>query len=267
MINNQSPAIDSPQKVGDGQEEKTLIPSVTGDAAMLPQQAQIDEPPATRGTPYDNMRKSIRAWGWWSLGWSVFSVFGSNMPWAVVLVTIGLMSFYFYDVSAVFLVYAGVLLWAALWNLLVSGEVGWVIMGVIQVVCTGFAFRVYRRFRNAKANHNAKLLAQAPSSSSSGNRESRMAWLALFLGTFSLVGLCGFIPAGLALYDLDSAAAERLIGAVFDVIFDLGVLGIPVGIAAFSAGCRSKAAAAGGIALGVLSALVLIISVAMVAGG
>jgi hypothetical protein len=76
-----------------------------------------------------------------------------------------------------------------------------------------------------------------------------MAWLALLLGSAILVGIVCFIPASIVLED-------ELFNTIFMTIMEIGVLGLPVGIAALVSGRRSKAAAAVGIGLGALSILI-----------
>jgi len=264
--NEESQTIGSLPRVVDRQDEKTPMPLIGSDATVLPQQLPADNSATTLDTPYDDMRRSIRTWGWWLVGWTIFSALDLNIPWATVLAIVGFMSFYFYDTSAMFLVYAGTLLWAAVWNLLVGGDSVWVFVGLIQVLSTVFAYREYRKYRNAKANHEVELLSQAPSVSSFSSRESHMAWLSLLLGAIGLVGLCSLIPVSLVLYSQAPDDPAYPIYSALAMTWELGALGISVGIAASFTGRGPKAAAAVGIALGVLSALMLIIGISMAAG-
>jgi hypothetical protein len=266
MTENKGSTIGSLQKTADRSDAKTLSPGMGEDAVGLTQQLPVDTPGTTLSTPYDDMRKSIWTWGLWLAGWAVFSVIDLNLPWAVVLGTVSLMSFYFYDISAMFLVYAGTLFWAAVMNLLVGGEAVWQIMGAIQVVFAVVTCREYVRCRAARVDHDDAPLSQAPSDRSFNGREAHMAWLSLLLGAIGLAGLCSVIPIGLILSGQVPDDQLSPIYTAMAITWELGVLAIPVGIAAFFAGHRLRAAAAAGIALGALSVLILIISISMVVG-
>jgi hypothetical protein len=207
---------------------------------------------------YDSMLKSIGSWGKASVLWTVVSLVSMNFSWAAVLVVVGLMSFYFYDVAAMFLVYAGVLLWAAAWNLLATGEPGWMLLAGFQILGAVLTYRDYLKYRNAKAGISGEHSPRRLSSATSTEPESRLAWLSLGLGMLSLVILCSLIPVGLALSSLEPGE-EQLVYEVIAVIFELAVLGIPVGIAALFSGCRPKAPAIAGISLGAISVLLTII--------
>jgi hypothetical protein len=93
-----------------------------------------------------------------------------------------------------------------------------------------------------------------------------MAWLSLLLGAIGLAGLCSTIPIGLILSGRVPDDRLSPIYTAMAITWELGMLAVPVGIAAFFAGHRLRAAAAAGIALGALSVLILIISISMVVG-
>jgi hypothetical protein len=69
---------------------------------------------------YAAMLKEIRSWGFWSLGLGAVHLVTSGFlsaPWGVLLIIVGLASFYFRTAS-MFIIYAVTLAWAALSNLL-----------------------------------------------------------------------------------------------------------------------------------------------------
>ncbi len=258
MINNKNSVIGSLPEVVD-RGESIVQDRVTGEtASTYNEQVQVENPAASYEKIYYGLRKVIRTTSWWLVAWTVFSVIDNNIPWAMALAVVTLMSFYFYDVAALFLVYAGVMAWAAVWNILVSGDPIWIIMGVIQVAFTVAAVKQYRKYKNVKAEYEAALVKQ-DLHSSMNKRESKLAWAALMTGGIVLVGLIGFIPAIFLAYFVNSVAFEDLVSAVLVAIMELGVLGIPVGIAAVITGSRPKAAAIAGIVFGAISMLIEII--------
>ena len=84
------------------QENQAFIKDM--DSAVGIQQPPIGISNIASDKPYEAMCKAIRSSGWWLVAWTVFSIFQPNLSWAVVLITIALMSFYFHNVAAMFLV-------------------------------------------------------------------------------------------------------------------------------------------------------------------
>ena len=247
--------IDKVESTVDGAERGNPI-SITGmDSPVEIEQPQVEITGSLAGTPYDAMCKAIRASGWWLVAWTVFSIFQPNLPWAAVLITIALMSFYFYDVAAMFLVYTGMLFWAAATNLL-SAEPEWIFVAVLQVVFGILSLRDYRIYRTAKASCGSSPVSPG----SSTGREAHMALFALILGFIGLVGLCGIIPAGVVLYYEPGDTFEQVATNLLGTLWELSILGISVGIAALSINRRSWGAAAMGIVVGAIILLVSLIS-------
>lgn len=254
--------IDNGQSTEDGADRENPAFIEEMDSTLRFQQSQVEITSILSGNPYDAMCKAIRNSGWWLVAWTIFSVFQPNLPWAVVLITIALMSFYFHNVAAMFLVYSGMLFWASAANLF-SGEPEWIFAAVIQVVFGILSLREYRIYRNAKVGCGSKFLSQGPCTLPSTDREAHMAWLAFILGVIGLVGLCSIIPAGLVLYYEPGETVEQIVTNLLGVIMELSILGIPVGIAALSISRRAWGAAIVGIALGGVMLLVTMIGLLM----
>ena len=254
--------IDNAQSSEDGADQRNLVSIEGMNFTVGVQQSQIEIPGMAPGKPYDAMCKAIRTSGWWLVVWTVFSIFQPNLPWAVVLITIALMSFYFHNVAAMFLVYGGMMFWASATNL-ISGEPEWIFAAVIQVVFGILSLREYRIYRNAKADYESKSLSQVPSILPSTNREAHMAWLALILGGIGLVGLCSMIPVGLILYYEPGGTLEQVLTNLLGTLWELSILGIPVGVAALSISRRAWGAAVVGITMGSVMLLVTMIGLLM----
>lgn len=101
------------------------------------------------------MKKSIRSWAIWSILIGVTSLVGSevlNASWGILMISVGLMSFYFVD-PAMFPLYGVTMGWAALSNLLagVSGSGTWGIFALLQIWWSYRIFREFFIFRRAQA--------------------------------------------------------------------------------------------------------------------
>jgi hypothetical protein len=262
MKANNSSLIAGPQPQVEPSIDKPFVPRDDG-ISLFSEEAENN----TSSTPniqsikiYESMKKSIHSWGVWLIVWTVFSVFSSNLSWAFVLAAIAAMSFYFIDCAVMFLVYTALLLWAGITNL-ISGNPLWLTFGAIQLACAVFTFKEYRKYRDVKGSMDRFSLPLDSPSISWSNRESRMAWWSFIFGVIGLIGLLYLIPAGFFLSYIGKSEVEQVVYMVFLVIFELGVLGLPVGIAALLTNQCLKAVAITGIVLGIFSALILIIGI------
>ena len=89
----------------------------------------------------------VRSWGRWSLGWAVVNMIISSFssPFGLLLLVVGLASFYFYSAS-MFIVFGIVYLWAAVFNLFVGGALSYV-FSIILIISAVQAYRSYFRYR------------------------------------------------------------------------------------------------------------------------
>ena len=264
MTSNENPIIGNIKNTVDSKREGVLTTFSTIEADGVNKPLLTQQAATTMDDSSDKMRKSIRSWAGWLVMWVVISAISSNVEWAIVLAAVSVMSFYFYDFSGMFIVYGGLMAWAAIWNILIGGEASWMVMGVVQLVFAVSSCLEYRKYRHINHRKLIDTLSMEPTPSLSSNRESHAAWLSLFFGLFSLIGFCSLIPMSIALLN---QSIEPWIDWVFNLIFDLGFLGVPLGIAALLTGQRRKGASIGGIVLGSLSPLVLIISLILPSGG
>jgi len=133
------------------------------------------------------MLKEIRSWGLWSLGLGIVHLISSGFlssSWGVLLLIVGLSSFYFRTAS-IFVVYAVTLSWAALSNLL-SFNTEWIIFSAIQGYLAFRTFQDYQRFKKTEDeikfhfNEIAKNQQKAAKS---------FPWIGSVLGCSSIIGI------------------------------------------------------------------------------
>jgi hypothetical protein len=254
MISNKNPGIENVTKVVDSRKDNHLSPLSIENATILSDQVQSGDIAAPNAENYYRMTKAIRTSGIWLLIWAGVIAVNQNIPWAIALATVSLMSFYFYDVTAMFLVYTGVMLWAAAWNIFLSVDYEWIGVGIIQIIVALMSIREYRLYRNTKSAYRSGIIHYDASDLT--QRENHLAWLALIFGSVILVSIVGFIPAVIAVEYVNSTAFEDLVDIIWITSIEIGILGLPIGVAALVSGSRPKAAAAIGIGLGALSVLV-----------
>lgn len=247
------------QAVPDMYENTVRTEPGMGDPDMV-RREQATGQVTSLGARYAEMRKSIRAYGLWMLLSAALTLLlAFDIGWAAVLLLVGLMSFYFYDAAGILLVYVAVLLWAALSNLLSFAQTGWGFLGVVQIVWAVLAYRAYRKYHHTKAEYEADEASHAISPVPFNNRESLMVWLAPVFGAIGMVGLCGVFPLSIVYYAANSQEPAQAVYTALAAILEVGMLGIPLGIAAMQSGYSPRAAAIAGIVLGTLSALLMIL--------
>ena len=132
------------------------------------------------------MLKEIRSWGLWSLGLGVVHILSSgflNSGWGILLIVVGLSSFYF-RTAPIFVIYTVALSWAALTNLL-SLSTGWVVMSLLQLY---FAFRTFKDFQRFRKSEDKLTLTSKDISTNSQRAAKSFPWIGSLLGCSSLVG-------------------------------------------------------------------------------
>ncbi len=105
----------------------------------------------------EDLDKHVRSWAIWSLLLGVVHLVANqflNPYWGILLIVVGLISFYF-RASSMFVVYAVTLLWAAFSNA-TSGGTGWVAFSLIQLIMVFSVLRDFFRFRNVEKEIIAK---------------------------------------------------------------------------------------------------------------
>lgn len=212
---------------------------------------------AVTGT-YHAMLREIRSWAFWLLGMGVLHVIVSGVfsaPWGVLLIAVGLASFYFRD-AAMFVVYAVTLGWAAISNLL-SGSGTWMVLALLQAFFVYSTLRQFVRFRRAQAEELQRLQAEHPEQPPLLDRSARVfPWAGLVMGSLSLTGLIFvFFGAILMAALTESASFPDWVTFVEGLVVDGAVLGFACSLAALLSGSQHKGVA---IAGGVLSVLALL---------
>ncbi|HEX6269639.1 MAG TPA: hypothetical protein VFZ43_05360 [Anaerolineales bacterium] len=233
-------------------EEETDFMSQTYSLDAAPVQGQ------SVTTDHEVLLKEIRSWGFWSLGLGVLHLIGSGIlsaPWGLLLIVVGLASFYFRTAS-MFIVYGVTMSWAALSNLL-GGAGGWNIFALLQVYFAWRLFQQFRRFRKVEE----ELLGTAPDETETpafpAERTARLfPWLGLFLGGWSLLGLLGVWAAIVISAGVSQGTANiEFLGLLEGLVVDFGVLGFALALASLLSGYRPKIVAIIGLTAGLLTIL------------
>jgi hypothetical protein len=198
------------------------------------------------------MLKEVRSWGLWLLGFGVLNLILSGLSGAygVVLLIVGLASFVFREAS-MFVVYGTILVWAATSNIF-SGQTGWIIFAVVQVVFAFVVFRKYARYRDAE-----KTLASAP-----GPQRASRAFpqIGCALGALALAGLViTFVAAMISVVVSGGTDVPPVLVWLEGLATGLAVLGLAVALASLLSGYRYKLIAVLGM---VASSLVLLVEYA-----
>jgi tetratricopeptide (TPR) repeat protein len=213
---------------------------------------------AVTGT-YEVMLKNIRSWGWWSLGLGAVHLFIAGFlsaPWGILLLLVGLASFYFRE-AAMFVIYGVTLAWAAISNLL-GGQTGWSIFALFQLVLAFQVFRQFFRYRGAEAEYAVSSPEAAQDTPLIPQRAARaFPWLGCLLGTLSLVGLVAIV-VGVIIFVEFAETPEFPVawGWLEGLVLNGGILALAVGLASLLSGYRYKAVAVLGMVAGTLVLLI-----------
>ena len=137
------------------------------------------------------MLKEIRSWSFWLLGLGVLHLISSgflNASWGILLIIVGLTSFYFRTAS-IFIIYVVTLTWAALSNF--KGlESGWPIFALLQLFIAFRVFQQYRRFRETEDQFVKLADDDIIKDSIPKERAARsFPWIGPLLGCSSIIGL------------------------------------------------------------------------------
>jgi len=208
------------------------------------------------------MLGEIRSWGWWQLGLGALHLFTAgflNAPWGVVLVLVGLASFYFREAS-MFVIYATTMVWAGLSNLL-SGQSQWVVGGLFQFYLAFQILRSFQRFRQTELNRASPTIIDVDQAAS-GHAGRVFPWLALVFGLVAISWPFGFFVAVVLTGMVGPQPTLGLVlGQTELFAINLAVLGIGLGSASLLSKYRYWLASAVGL---ILSALTLLIELALI---
>lgn len=218
---------------------------------------RIDILPSPAAGNYIAMLAEIRSWGMWSLGLGALHLITSGFlsaPWGILLVLVGLASFYFRSAS-MFVIYASTLAWAALSNV-ISFNAGWVAFGLYQFYLAYQVFQKYHLFRDAEENMTALENADSAANQTPPSAASRFfPWLAPAFGCFSTIAFVILVVAVfiVALASEGQATLPDYVGFIEGLIVNFGVLGIAIGAATLLSKYGKKGLAIAGIIGGVLT--------------
>jgi len=224
----------------------------------------LTDPIGVAAGTYVVMLREIRSWGIWSLVLGALHLISAGFlsaPWGLLLLTVGLASFYIRE-PAMFVIYGVTLTWAAVSNI-TSGQTSWIVFALLQLYLAFRVFRKFRLFRQSHANY-VTLLATTPGGLPPAVRAGRVfPVLALGLGLLALTGLVALIAGVVVMGSVGMGTFSGLLDLLISMVVNLGVLGLAVGLAALLSGYRYKLAAVGGLTASTLVVLIWLVLVAL----
>jgi hypothetical protein len=229
-----------------GLQKETLLPGTTLENQTTIETAEVGHP--APGVMFEK----IRSWGMWSLILGVLHIFTSGFlsaPWGILLILVGLASFYFRSAS-MFVIYATTLGWAAFSNLM-SFEGGWIGFSLYQFFLAFRVFQDYRTFREVDVTPTE--LGQV-----STDRAARFfPWLGSIFGCSSIIGFVLIIVTILvmAVASEGNATVPDYFSFLDGLAVNFGVLGAAIGLASVLSRYPRKALGIAAIVAGSLTVL------------
>jgi hypothetical protein len=199
--------------------------------------------------------REVRSWGFWSLGLGFLHIVSAgflNAPWGILLIVVGLLSFYF-RAASMFVVYGITLTWAAISNLL-SAQGGWAIFALFQLY---LAYRLFRQFFHFRGLQHKLLSSERGVQTEDPFHPQRAArifpWAAGALGVLALFSFVTFFVAvvGVAVVS-GQTELPAAIGFVEGLLFNLAILAVAMGLASLLSRYRFKGIAVLGMVTGIL---------------
>lgn len=195
------------------------------------------------------MLKQIRSWGGWSLGLGVVHIFASGFlsaPWGILLLIVGIASFYFKNAS-MFVVYATTLAWAAL-STFPGFQIGWVVFALFQLYLSFSVFRQYRRFRNVENEYLKSITENSAVDELSSQQASIVFPLTgTIVGCSSIIGMfiiflyvAWVVVSGNAT-DASHIPVPDYVAFIKNLLVNFGVISFALGLASLLSQYRSKA--------------------------
>lgn len=204
---------------------------------------------------YDYLLREVRSWGFWSLGLGFLHIFTAgflNASWGILLIVVGLLSFYF-RAASMFVVYGTTIAWAAVSNLL-SGQGGWALFALFQLYLAFRLFRqffLFRRLQSKLRSSESGVAAEDPFNPWQAAR--LFPWAAGVMGVVALFGFVTLLVAAIGV-SIASGGADlpAAIGFVEGLLIDLAILAVAMGVASLLSGYRFKGIAVLGMVMGIL---------------
>lgn len=227
----------------------------------------LSEVPAKTPSPFpEKMLREIKSWGIVLLVLGLIQVVSSEFlssTWGLLLIAVGLTSFYFRS-PAMFVVYGTTLSWAAVSNALSSAGT-WGMFSILQVFFAFVTFRQYFQFRSQITNSQFALESTQEEYIKIDKAAKPFPWISLLLGSISLIGLVTvFVAVILYVGITNSEEVPAFLTFGEGIVVDFAVLGFATGLASILTKYKYKALSIIGM---VMAALVLIIEVVFILFG
>lgn len=206
------------------------------------------------------MLKGIRSWGKTLLLLGAIHVFTSGFlsaPYGIVLIIVGLGSFVFQSAS-MFVLYASTLLWAAISNIL-SLEIAWIGMGVVQLFMTYRVFKQFRAFGMIETGYRASIVEGATQERKGRERAGKFfPWLGSVFGCSSILFYVVLFLSMLVMVisSEQTPTFPESFGFLESLLVNLGVLGASISLASLLSRYKYKALSIIGLVSGILTILV-----------
>ena len=211
--------------------------------------------------PYDwgKLGSRIRSWAWSLVVIGVLSLLMNNLSgtWGVMLILLGLASFYF-EVPSMLFVYGITIFWAGLNNAATGG--GGLVAAAIQFM---IAFGLLRDYvRSIKHERERLATSEAEPERRPGHMHQAshlFPWLGAALGVMSLAGFAAYVVLVLFSIALEvQGGLPPLVYWLVDLLVNFGVVGFALGVSSLLSGYRFKGAAVAGLVTGGLTMLLIL---------
>jgi len=208
----------------------------------------LDEPARVQENPfkpaYQQMLKDIRIWGWSAsvLGVLHFVISGVlNPAWGISLFAVGGISFLIREAS-MYVIYAVIMAWVGLSNVMVGSFGGWTIFGVLQAY---WSYQLYRKYQVYAIVEKKYLELEVEQEEPSNRAKDTFPGCGCAMGVIGLVGALGvFIltVAAVAAREPDAPVPENLqvIDFIMGGLMASGILGFALSVAALVSGHPRK---------------------------
>jgi len=193
---------------------------------------------------WENMVKEIRSWGRASivLGVIHFVVSGVLDPaWGIAMFAVGGISFLIREAS-MFVIYAVVMAWVGLSNVMADGFGGWMIFGAFQAY---WSYQLYRKYQEYALVEQKYLALETGRGEPANRAKDTFPGCGFALGLVGLVGVVGvffLFIAVVAARGPDAPVPEnfQVIDFILGVLLASGILGFALSVAALVAGYPRK---------------------------
>jgi hypothetical protein len=187
-----------------------------------------------------SLSKETRSTGIWMLVWGGISLIASgffNASWGLLLVAVGVASFFIKDV-AMLVVYAITMAWAGIWNIFSSylnGSWGWAIFSLIQFYWALRIFQNFYRFR--------RMQTELPISSTRPKPITRiLPATGCLLSVVAFFGFMAWLVVIMLIYGAGVISiSDRVLNLTMNLVLNTAILGFAVCLGALLSGYRYKA--------------------------